>query len=120
VYNKPNGCSATGALAPGPDHQQQQQQQHIINYIRYNCDIWCGHIFEKHRALSLNLYFSYINIQNHKFGEVSKFWDHVRKKNSQGKVISGRVDNNSFSPVLRLIITVALHPRNDINFTAPH
>jgi hypothetical protein len=25
VYNKPNGCSATGALAPGPDHQQQQQ-----------------------------------------------------------------------------------------------
>jgi hypothetical protein len=24
VYNKPNGCSATGALAPGPDHQQQQ------------------------------------------------------------------------------------------------
>jgi hypothetical protein len=23
VYNKPNGCSATGALAPGPDHQQQ-------------------------------------------------------------------------------------------------
>jgi hypothetical protein len=27
VYNKPNDCSATGALAPGPDHQQQQQQQ---------------------------------------------------------------------------------------------
>jgi hypothetical protein len=27
VYNKPNGCSATGALALGPDHQQQQQQQ---------------------------------------------------------------------------------------------
>jgi hypothetical protein len=27
VYNKPNGCSATGALAPGPDYQQQQQQQ---------------------------------------------------------------------------------------------
>jgi hypothetical protein len=24
VYNKPNGCSATGALALGPDHQQQQ------------------------------------------------------------------------------------------------
>jgi hypothetical protein len=23
VYNKPNGCSASGALAPGPDHQQQ-------------------------------------------------------------------------------------------------
>jgi hypothetical protein len=23
VYNKPNGCSATEALAPGPDHQQQ-------------------------------------------------------------------------------------------------
>jgi hypothetical protein len=23
VYNKPNGCSATGALAPGPDHHQQ-------------------------------------------------------------------------------------------------
>jgi hypothetical protein len=32
VYNKPNGCSATGGLAPGPDHkqQQQQQQQHVI------------------------------------------------------------------------------------------
>jgi hypothetical protein len=27
VYNKPNGCSASGALVPGPDHQQQQQQQ---------------------------------------------------------------------------------------------
>jgi hypothetical protein len=27
VYNKPNGCSATGALALGPDQQQQQQQQ---------------------------------------------------------------------------------------------
>jgi hypothetical protein len=26
VYNKPNGCSATGALAPGPDQQQQQEQ----------------------------------------------------------------------------------------------
>jgi hypothetical protein len=25
VYNKPNGCSATGALASGPDQQQQQQ-----------------------------------------------------------------------------------------------
>jgi hypothetical protein len=25
VYNKPNGCSVTGALALGPDHQQQQQ-----------------------------------------------------------------------------------------------
>jgi hypothetical protein len=24
VYNKPNGCSATGALAPGPDHHKQQ------------------------------------------------------------------------------------------------
>jgi hypothetical protein len=24
VYNKPNDCSATGALAPGPDHHQQQ------------------------------------------------------------------------------------------------
>jgi hypothetical protein len=23
VYKKPNGCSATGALAPGPDQQQQ-------------------------------------------------------------------------------------------------
>jgi hypothetical protein len=22
VYKKPNGCSATGALSPGPDHQQ--------------------------------------------------------------------------------------------------
>jgi hypothetical protein len=28
VYNKPNGCCATGALAPGPDHQQQQQHEH--------------------------------------------------------------------------------------------
>jgi hypothetical protein len=27
VCNKPNGCSATGALAPSPDQQQQQQQQ---------------------------------------------------------------------------------------------
>jgi hypothetical protein len=26
VHNKPNGCSATGALAPGLDHQQKQQQ----------------------------------------------------------------------------------------------
>jgi hypothetical protein len=25
VYNKSNGCSATGVLALGPDHQQQQQ-----------------------------------------------------------------------------------------------
>jgi hypothetical protein len=24
VFNKPNGCSASGALAPGPDHQQQK------------------------------------------------------------------------------------------------
>jgi hypothetical protein len=27
VYNKLNGCSASAALAPGPDYQQQQQQQ---------------------------------------------------------------------------------------------
>jgi hypothetical protein len=27
VYNKPNGCSATGALAPGADHQQQQEEE---------------------------------------------------------------------------------------------
>jgi hypothetical protein len=27
VYNKPNGCSAAGTLALGPDHQKQQQQQ---------------------------------------------------------------------------------------------
>jgi hypothetical protein len=27
LYNKPNGCSATGALAPGHDHQQQQKHQ---------------------------------------------------------------------------------------------
>jgi hypothetical protein len=26
VYNKPNGCSATGALAAGPEHHYQQQQ----------------------------------------------------------------------------------------------
>jgi hypothetical protein len=31
VYNKPNGCSATGALAPGPDHHHhhQAQKKHI-------------------------------------------------------------------------------------------
>jgi hypothetical protein len=27
VYNKPNGCNATGTLTPGPGHQQQQQQR---------------------------------------------------------------------------------------------
>jgi hypothetical protein len=27
VYKKPNGCSATGVLALGPDQQQQKQQQ---------------------------------------------------------------------------------------------
>jgi hypothetical protein len=27
MNNKPNGCSAKGALAPGPDYQQQRQQQ---------------------------------------------------------------------------------------------
>jgi hypothetical protein len=26
VYNKSNGCSATGALAPGPDHQQPTKE----------------------------------------------------------------------------------------------
>jgi hypothetical protein len=30
AYNKHNGCSATGALAPGLDHQQQQQQQRFV------------------------------------------------------------------------------------------
>jgi hypothetical protein len=32
VYNNPNGCSATGALAPGPDHQKQQQHS-LQNYF---------------------------------------------------------------------------------------
>jgi hypothetical protein len=32
VYNKPNGCSATGALAPGSDHQQQQQQHYFGSF----------------------------------------------------------------------------------------
>jgi hypothetical protein len=27
VYNKPNGCSAPGALAACPEHHHQQQQQ---------------------------------------------------------------------------------------------
>jgi hypothetical protein len=37
--NKPNVCSATGALAPGPDYQQQQQNKkrevarHDINLL---------------------------------------------------------------------------------------
>jgi hypothetical protein len=30
MYNKPNGCSATGALAPGSDHHQQQQKARKI------------------------------------------------------------------------------------------
>jgi hypothetical protein len=33
VYNKPNGCSATGTLTPGPDHQQQQQIQKRNSYV---------------------------------------------------------------------------------------
>jgi hypothetical protein len=35
VYNKPNGYSATGALASGPDHQQQQQGGTIVHKV-YN------------------------------------------------------------------------------------
>jgi hypothetical protein len=31
VYNKPNGCSATGALALGPDYQQQH---HVARELR--------------------------------------------------------------------------------------
>jgi hypothetical protein len=31
-YNKPNGCSATRALAPGPDHHHQEQQELTLNY----------------------------------------------------------------------------------------
>jgi hypothetical protein len=34
VYNKPNGCSATGALAPGPDHQQQPTKEPTLMVIR--------------------------------------------------------------------------------------
>jgi hypothetical protein len=35
VYNKPNDCSATGVLAPGPDHHHhQQQQQQAEGYSR--------------------------------------------------------------------------------------
>jgi hypothetical protein len=30
VYNKPNNYSATGALAPGPDQQQQQQPTQFV------------------------------------------------------------------------------------------
>jgi hypothetical protein len=33
VHNKPNGCSATGALAPGPDHQQQHEYKSNVNLI---------------------------------------------------------------------------------------
>jgi hypothetical protein len=33
VYKKPNGCSATGALAPGPE---QQQQKHVtVKFARF-------------------------------------------------------------------------------------
>jgi hypothetical protein len=39
VYNKPNGCSATGALASGPDRQQQQQQSAGICLILTLLDI---------------------------------------------------------------------------------
>jgi hypothetical protein len=39
VYNKPNGCSATGALAPGPDHQQHQQKHELPTR-----DLCCKHI----------------------------------------------------------------------------
>jgi hypothetical protein len=36
VYNKPNGCSATGALAPDPDHHQQQKQKYINCNVKFN------------------------------------------------------------------------------------
>jgi hypothetical protein len=34
VYNKPNDCSASGSLAPGPEHHHQQQQ------TRYTCQTY--------------------------------------------------------------------------------
>jgi hypothetical protein len=34
VYNKPDGCSATGALAPGPDLQQKSYNQlHVLGFF---------------------------------------------------------------------------------------
>jgi hypothetical protein len=45
VYNKPNGCSATGALAPGPDHQQQPTCRYkylkhkTIRFLRHSLNI---------------------------------------------------------------------------------
>jgi hypothetical protein len=45
VYNKPNSCSATGALAPGPDHQHPVElpyvdtvRSHTGHYLRYDGD----------------------------------------------------------------------------------
>jgi hypothetical protein len=35
VYNKPNGCSATGALAPGPDHQPFRRVTSIILVLSF-------------------------------------------------------------------------------------
>jgi hypothetical protein len=32
VYNKPNGCSATGALTPGPDHHHQHLVRLVTSY----------------------------------------------------------------------------------------
>jgi hypothetical protein len=32
VYNKPNGCSASGALGPGPDHKQQHYMNMPIKH----------------------------------------------------------------------------------------
>jgi hypothetical protein len=40
VYNKPNDCSATEALAPGPDHQQQQQQQQRVHGTIFLFNSW--------------------------------------------------------------------------------
>jgi hypothetical protein len=35
VYNKPNGCNATGALAPGPDLQEQRQPGALIYHTLF-------------------------------------------------------------------------------------
>jgi hypothetical protein len=50
MYNKPNVCSATGALATGPDHQQLQQptedtnQPHVTTTVTIQDKI-AGHLF---------------------------------------------------------------------------
>jgi hypothetical protein len=39
VYKKPNGCNATGALAPGPDPQQQVDTITVFSENVYHVDI---------------------------------------------------------------------------------